>query len=354
MVLIAPVTATAGPMVAYGLLVLATLTAAGMLAWRLGLAMGLGTVGSAVAGMLWMSSPIVVHRTTERPVHAVAAGRAPPGGGAARAPARAPLLEPLRRRSRRAFRACLLTDLQVTAYLVLAVSAVGVYAVVTEPRWRSRAALVRVGVVAAVFVAIGIPVLAMTVRAETDGTYRTPTSARVASATTYSGDAAQLLLPSPASRFFRSWYERAADDLGSLSSFTFDSSIARLSRHHPGAGRRRRDPEVEANVVARRRRGGLRRAVGQAHAQGIRSPPHSARGRPRRGGLAAGPVNAWLLGIPVVNDLRIPARYMQLGALPLALLAGLGAQAIVRRSRIAGTAPLPASALWVSRRAPSS
>ena len=46
----------------------------------------------------------------------------------------------------------------------------------------------------------------------------------------------------------------------------------------------------------------------------------------------------WLLAVPVVNELRIPARYMQLGALPLVLLAGLGAQALVRRRRIAGTA----------------
>jgi hypothetical protein len=63
MVLLVPVTAIGGPMVAYGLLVLATLAAAGILAWRLALAMGLGTAGSWVTALLWASSPIVVHRT---------------------------------------------------------------------------------------------------------------------------------------------------------------------------------------------------------------------------------------------------------------------------------------------------
>ena len=226
MVLLVPVTAIGGPMVTYGLLVLATLAAAGILAWRLGLAMGLGTVGSWVTGLLWASSPIVVHRTSSGLYMLLLLAALLP----------AAVLLALRVVHRFSIRsaialgvllgACLLTDLQVTAYLVLAVSAVGVYAVATQQRWRSRAGLVRVGVVAAVFLALGMPVLAMTVRAETDGTYRTPTSARVASATAYSGDAAQFLLPSPASRLFHSGYERAADALGSLSSYTIDSSIA--------------------------------------------------------------------------------------------------------------------------------
>ena len=48
--------------VTYGLLVLATISAAGVLAWRLALAMGLGPAGSWVAGILWASSPIVLYR----------------------------------------------------------------------------------------------------------------------------------------------------------------------------------------------------------------------------------------------------------------------------------------------------
>ena len=49
-------------MVTYGLLVLATIAVAGLLTWRLGLAMGLGPVGSVVAGLLWASSPVVVFK----------------------------------------------------------------------------------------------------------------------------------------------------------------------------------------------------------------------------------------------------------------------------------------------------
>jgi hypothetical protein len=338
MVLLAPVTAIGGPMVAYGLLVLATITAAGVLTWRLGLAIGLGAVGSWVAGLLWASSPIVVHRTSTglymllllaallpaavllalRLVHRFTLPSAIALGG---------LLG-----------ACLLTDLQVTAYLVLAVSAVGVYAVATKPRWRSRAALVRVGVVAAVFLALGMPVLAMTVRAETDGTYRTPTAARVASATAYSGDAAQLLLPSPASRFFHSGYERAADALGSLSNFTIDSSIAlgwaatTLALIGVVATRRSRRTWWLAGAVvvcAVLSVGPTLKAFGHLH-----TPLAVDLGEE----VSLLSPSTWLLGVPVLNDLRNPARYMQLGALPLVLLAGLGAQALVRRHRIAGTA----------------
>ena len=47
-----PFTAFAGPIVTYGALVLVTLAAAGILAWRLGLSMGLGTAGSWTAGIL--------------------------------------------------------------------------------------------------------------------------------------------------------------------------------------------------------------------------------------------------------------------------------------------------------------
>jgi len=44
----------------------------------------------------------------------------------------------------------------------------------------------------------------------------------------------------------------------------------------------------------------------------------------------------WLLGLPILNDLRVPARYMQLGAFPLVLLAGSGARALATRSSTLG------------------
>lgn len=337
MVLVIPVTLVAGPTATYGLLVLATLAAAGILAWRLGLAMGLGTVGAWVTGLLWTSSPIVVYRAASglymllllaallpaamllalRLVHRFSYGSAVALGA---------LLG-----------ASLLTDLQVTAYLVLAVAAVVLYAVATHPAWRTRAAVAPLGVVAAVLLAIGTPVLAMTARAESEGDYRTSTSARVASATAYSGDAAQLLLPSPASRFFGSAYERAADGLGSLSSFSLDSSIALgwaatvLAVIGVAATRRSRRTWWLAGAAIM---GALLSVGPTLKAFGGLHVPLAVDVGEDVSLLAP---STWLLGVPIVNDLRVPARYMQLGALPLVLLAGLGAAALVRRGRIVGT-----------------
>ena len=226
MVLVAPVTVIGGPMVAYGVLVLVTLAAAGVLAWRLGLAMGLGTVGSWVAGLLWASSPIVVYRASSGLYMLLLLAALLPGT----------LLVALRLMHGFSFKAavalgvllgaCLLTDLQVTAYLMLAVAAVGVYAVATKPVWRSRAALSRMAAVAAAFLVIGLPVLVMVARTERAGDYGTPTAARVTSATAWNADLAQFLLPSPASRFFADRYARAAGSLGNLGSFAIDSSVA--------------------------------------------------------------------------------------------------------------------------------
>ena len=79
MVLLVPVTAIGGPMVAYGLLVLATIAAAGILAWRLGLAMGLGTVGSWVDGPALGVLPDRRPSDLDRPLHALAARGPAPG-----------------------------------------------------------------------------------------------------------------------------------------------------------------------------------------------------------------------------------------------------------------------------------
>ena len=97
MVLVSPVTALAGPMITYGLLVLVTLAAAGVLAWRLGLAMGLGDGRSGDRGR---ALGLVSDRglpDVDRPLHAASAGRPAPGRAAARAAADAQPLHPRRR-----------------------------------------------------------------------------------------------------------------------------------------------------------------------------------------------------------------------------------------------------------------
>jgi hypothetical protein len=338
MVLVSPVTALAGPMVVYGLLVLATIAAAGVLTWHLARAMGLGAVGAWAAGLLWMSSPIVLFRTTTGlymllllaallPAALILARRLMDGPSVRRALALGLFLG-----------ACLLTDLQVTAYLLLAMAALFAYAAATRSAWRSREALTRLAVTAATCLVVGSPVLVMTARAEAAGDYRTPIGARVASATTFNADLAQFLLPSPGSRYFADEYRSAAAEFGDLSRYSIDSSVAlgwatiALAAIGILATRRsRRTWWMSGSVVvcALLALGPTFKILGHVY-----TPLAVDAGE--KVSLAA-PATL-LLGVPVVNDLRIPARYMELGALPLVLLAGLGARTIVRRRRIAGTA----------------
>ena len=315
MALASPLTALAGPMVTYGLLVLVTLTAAGLFAWRLGLALGLGHVGAVVVGVLWMSAPIVVFRAPSGLYMLLLL--------AALLPAALLLAHRLLRTV--ALReavwlgvflgACLLTDLQVTTYLLLALAAVGLYAVVTRPVWRTRAALARAAVVVGLCFAIGLPVLLMIARSELDGSYRTPTGARVASATAYSADLAQFALPSPASRFFGDVYAGAADRFDGLAAVTVDSAVTlgwaatALAVVGIVATRRSRRTWWLAGAVV----------VGAVLSLGPAFKVFGEVYRPLATDIGenvslVAPAT-WLLGLPVVNDLRVPARYMQLGAL---------------------------------------
>jgi hypothetical protein len=349
MVFVSPLTALAGPMVAYGVLVLVTLAAAGLLAWRLGLALGLGSVGAAVTGVLWMSSPIVVFKlwighymlillAALLPAVVLAARRLMRTGRTRDGVALGLLLG-----------AALLTDLQVTAYLTLAVAAIGIYAVAIRPEWRSRAALQSAAAVVCTFVLVGSPTLVAVTRAEVDGDYRTPKASRVAWATVANADLAQFVLPSPASRFFADDYDRAADRLGELSQFTVDSAVsfgwaasALAVVGIVGTRRTRRTWWLAGAVLLAvvLSLGPTLKALGQTYV------PLGVDAGEEVSLLAPG---TWLLGVPVVNELRIPARYALLGALPLVLLAGLGAQSLVRRARGAGaTAVVALCALAVA------
>lgn len=338
MALVSPLTALAGPTATYGALVLGTLTAAGLLARLLGLALGLGEIGSAVTGLVWLSAPVVLHRTTTGlfmllllaallPGVVLLAHRLVRGPTRGRALALGAFLG-----------ACLLTDLQVTTYLLLAVAAVGVHAAVTGPAWRSRAAARLAGLVVGSMLVVGLPALVAVGLSERHGDYRTPTAARVASATAYNADLAQLVLPSPASRFFGDAYRSAARRLGDLSAFTVDSAVA--------LGWATLALAVGGVVMTHRSRRTWWLVAAVALAAVLSLGPN-----PKAFGRIHVPLAVdvgeevsllapatWLLGVPILNDLRIPARYMQLGALPLALLAGLGAQALVRRRRILGPA----------------
>jgi len=178
----------------------------------------------------------------------------------------------------------------------------------------------------------------MIAKAELEGDYRTPKAARVPSGTAYNADLAQFVLPSPASRFFADDYARAAEGLGDLSRFAVDSSVALgwatlvlaaiglvATRH----ARRTRWLAAAVVLAAILSLGPNPKAFGR-----IWTPLAVDIGEP----VSVLAPATWLLGVPVVNELRIPARWMQLGALPLVLLAGLGAQALVGRRRSGGLA----------------
>ena len=123
---LAPLTALIGPIPVYGLTIIGLHAAAAVLMWRLALAMGLGRVGAATAGILWASSPIVVFKATAHVHQLVLIASLP-----------AALL--LWRRLVRTGRvrdgvvlggflgAALLTDLIVAAYLLLALAAAETY-----------------------------------------------------------------------------------------------------------------------------------------------------------------------------------------------------------------------------------
>ena len=64
------------------------------------------------------------------------------------------------------------------------------------------------------------------------------------------------------------------------------------------------------------------------------------------------PPGTWLTEVPVLRDLRIPSRFMVLGAFATALLAGLGARAAAADRRrlgavaVVGVCLLPSSREW--------
>ena len=314
MVVLSPLTAVVGPMTAFGILVIVTLALAGVLAWRLGLCLGLGHVGAAVAGLLWAASPIVVYKSTGHYMLLVLAMLLPAALVLAARLARS--------HSTRdgAFLglllgASMLTDLQVTAYLLLALVASATYVLATRPAWRSRVAIRPLVALAVTFVLVGLPLTISVLRAERDGDYSTPLPLRMFSATHYNADATQFVLPSPASRFFSDDYHTAAARLGNLATFPIDTPVtlgwAALTLAVVGVAatwRRRRTWWMVCAVLACMllSLGPNLKVAGRMY-----TPLAVDYGGERVSAIAPA---SWLLWMPVVKDLRIPARFMQLAS----------------------------------------
>jgi hypothetical protein len=332
---LAPLTAVIGPIPVYGLVIVGLHAAAAVLMWRLGLAMGLGDIGAATAGILWASSPIVVFKATAH-VHQLVL--------VACLPAAFLLWRRLVRSERLRdgvllggfVGAGLLTDLLVAAYLLLALGAAEAYLLAgTGPaRLRRRLPALLAGV--ATLLVVGLPLWITTIRAESSGHYAATEGDRVESARSFNADVAQFLLPSPFSRFLDGAYRSAAERLGALSEFNVDTPVslgyATLALALVGLAatrRRRRTRWLAASVVV---------CALLSLGPTLKLAGHVYRPIPVQRGEALSAVlpGTWLTAVPVLRDLRIPPRFMLLGAFAVVLLAGLGARAAVRGHGRAG------------------
>jgi Dolichyl-phosphate-mannose-protein mannosyltransferase len=335
--LLAPLTAAIGPIPVYGLVIIGLHAAAAVLMWRLALAMGLGDVGAATAGLLWASSPIVVFKATAH-VHQLVL--------IASLPATFLLWRRLVRTERirdgillGAFLgAGLLTDIPVAAYSLLALGAAEAYLLSGSGLTRLRRRVPALLAGAATFLVVGLPLWVTTIRAESSGHYGATQGDRVGSARSFNADVAQFLLPSPFSRFLDGTYRRAADRLGSLSDFNVDTPVslgyATLALALVGlvatrGSRRTRWLAASVAVCAVLSLGPTLKLAGHVYRP---VPVH------REEVFSAILPGTWLTAVPVLRDLRIPPRFMLLGAFAVVLLAGLGARAAVSRQGRIGVA----------------
>jgi hypothetical protein len=328
--LLAPLTAAIGPIPVYGLVIIALHAAAAVLMWRLALAMGMGDVGAATAGVLWASSPIVVFKATAH-VHQLVL--------IASLPATFLLWRRLVRTERIRdgvflgvfLGAALLTDLVVAAYLLLALAAAEAYLLLgsgpTKLLRRAPALLAGAGA----FLVVGLPLWIATISAESGGDYGATQGDRMESARRFNADVAQFFLPSPFSRFFGGAYRHVADRLGELSDYGVDTPVAlgyaTLALALVGlvatrASRRTRWLAASVLVCALLSLGPTLKVAGHVH-----TPFPVARGEV----VSAVLPGTWVTAVPVLRDLRIPPRFMLLGAFAAVLLAGLGARAAVSR-----------------------
>ena len=332
---LAPLTALIGPIPVYGLTIIGLHAAAAVLMWRLAFAMRLGRVGAATAGILWASSPIVVFKATAH-VHQLVL--------IASLPAAFLLWRRLVRTARvrdgvilGAFLgAALLTDLIVAAYLLLALAAAEAYVLFGAGRTSVGRRLAALLAAAGTFVLVGIPLWVTTIRAESSGHYGATQGDRVSSAQRFNADLAQFLLPSPFSRALHGVYERAAVRLGDLADAAVDTPVslgyATLALALVGllatrGSRRTRWLAASIVVCALLSLGPTLRIGGHVY------HPVASTGEDAMSLVLPG---TWLTQVPVLRDLRIPSRFMVLGAFSTAFLAGLGARAAVADRRRVG------------------
>lgn len=330
--LMAPVTLLAGPVVSYNLLVLVIPAVATWLVYRLGRELALPWWAAALAGVLYGLSPVITWRAG---VHLnLSFGALFP-----------PLALIFAVRLRRTGRVREAVALGVVAGLSLyadhtsalwVLIAVGSYLIGALVLGGERRRLVQGSALAAgVGLILALPLLAMTVRQLGQTPAPGSRDATELSWLLYNVDAASMLAPLPANDTF--------DGLGALGDLG--------SRYSGGEG-----PNVlgwgilllaVAGVVlaARRRRVviwlGLLALLGMTLALGptlrIADGTYEPLGIEfENKDMSALLPYTWMVHVPPLQDFRIPARFLVLAVLALALLAGFGAAMLVRRGRWGG------------------
>jgi hypothetical protein len=332
--LAAPLTLTAGAVISFNVSVLLWLAAAGYLAYRLALPTLRSRAAALCAGALYGAAPTVVYRTEALFNILTAAVLVPAALLAARWMAR--------RRSvwsavvlGAVVAAAILSDQTCGIFVLGSLVGYWTYAVLVRPAVRRRRLLVLGAVAAVAALVLASPQLyeSLEGRSSTGGGITEQT--RVGSAMTYSADVAQLILPSPQSRFFAGAYDSAAHDLGNLAAYRFDGvkalgwGILILALVGSLAARRPRWVRlawVGTAVCLVLVLGPTLRIAGHQWAP---VPVHLAGLR-----VSALMPYTWLLNVPVLQDLRVPERILVVALLPLTLLAARGAQVLWRRNAL--------------------
>lgn len=336
---LAPLTTLIGPIPVYGLTIIGLHAAAAVLMWRLAFAMGLGRVGAATAGILWASSPIVVFKATAHLNQLVLIAALPAAFLVWRR-----LVRTARIRDGVLLGAFLgaavLTDPLVAAYLLLSLLAAEGYVLFgsrSQPLRRRGSALLAG---AATSLVVGLPFWVATVHAESSGHYGATQRERVATAQALNADVVEFFLPSPFGRVLQGAYGWAADRLGGFADHAVDTPVslgyatlllALVGLAATYKSRRTRWLAASVLVCAVLALGPSLKLAGQVHA-----PLPFGRGEPMSLALPG----SWLTQAPVLRDLRVPTRFMILGAFAAALLAGIGARAIIGERRRLGAATL--------------
>jgi hypothetical protein len=332
--LAAPLTLTAGAVISFNVSVLLWLAAAGYLAYRLALPTLRSRAAALCAGALYGAAPTVVYRTEALFNILTAAVLVPAALMAARRMAR--------RRSvwsalvlGAVVAAAILSDQTCGIFVLGSLVGYWAYALLVRPGVRRRRMLVLGAVAAATALVLAAPQLYESLRARDVAGSGITEQTRVGSAMTYSADVAQLILPSPQSRFFAGAYDSAARGLGSLAAYRFDGVkaigwgiliLALVGSLAPRRPRWVRLAWVGAAVCVVLSLGPTLRIAGHQWAP---VPVHLADLR-----VSALMPYTWLLNVPVLQDLRVPERILVVALLPLALLAARGAQALWRRNAL--------------------